>query len=122
MTIFSLANDRVGLVDFPDKTEFNRFRKHKFVNAKRLKSYPAAKICRLGIDQSIKGQNIGSFLISFIKTMFFVDNKTGCRFLTVDAYRDAIPFYMKNKFTYLCAGDEDASTRLLFFDLNDLIK
>lgn len=44
---FSLANDRISLTDFKDKTEFNHFRKHRFVNEKRLRSYPAAKICRL---------------------------------------------------------------------------
>ena len=49
---FSLANDRISLSDFENKTEFNRFRKHRFVNEKRLKSYPAAKICRLGVDLS----------------------------------------------------------------------
>lgn len=56
---FSLANDRISLADFPNKTEFNRFRKHRFVNEKRLKSYPAAKICRLAVDQSLKGQRVG---------------------------------------------------------------
>ena len=48
---FSLANDRVSMSDFPTKTEFNRFRRHRFVNEKRLKSYPAAKICRLAVSQ-----------------------------------------------------------------------
>ena len=38
---FSLANDRVSLSDFEDKTAFNRFRRHRFVNEKRLKSYLA---------------------------------------------------------------------------------
>ena len=28
---FSLANDRISLTDFKDKTEFNHFRKHRFV-------------------------------------------------------------------------------------------
>ena len=37
---FSLANDKVSLSDFETKTEFNRFRKRRFVNEKRLKSYP----------------------------------------------------------------------------------
>ena len=72
------------------KTEFNRFRKHRFVNEKRLKSYPAAKICRLGVDLSVKGQSIGSFLLNFIKSYFIIENKTGCRFLTVDAYAAAV--------------------------------
>ena len=29
---FSLANDRVSLTDFDDKTEFNRFRRNLFTN------------------------------------------------------------------------------------------
>ena len=29
---FSLANDRISLTDFKDKTEFNHFRKHRSVN------------------------------------------------------------------------------------------
>ena len=94
---FSLANDRVSLTDFSNKTEFNRFRKYRFVNKKRLKSYPAAKICRLAIDQNLKGQRIGQFLVNFIKSYFLADNKTGCRFLTVDAYAAAIPFYLKQR-------------------------
>ena len=102
---FSLANDRISLSDFENKTEFNRFRKHRFVNEKRLKSYPAAKICRLGVDLSVKGQSIGSFLLNFIKSYFIIENKTGCRFLTVDAYAAAVPFYMKNGFVPL--NDED---------------
>lgn len=117
---FSLANDRVGLAEFPDKTAFNRFRKHKFVNDKRLKSYPAAKICRLGISEELKGQHIGTYLLDYIKTLFLVDTKTGCRFLTVDAYSDAIRFYEKNKFSYLSNADVDSRTQLLFFDLHDL--
>ena len=87
---FSLANDKVSVSDFENKTDFNRFRKKRFINEKRLKSYPAAKICRLGIDISAKGQSLGTFILDFIKSYFVIDNKTGCRFLTVDAYTDAI--------------------------------
>ena len=119
---FSLANDRISLSDFENKTEFNRFRKHRFVNEKRLKSYPAAKICRLGVDLSVKGQSIGSFLLNFIKSYFIIENKTGCRFLTVDAYAAAVPFYMKNGFVPLNDEDVDSATRLFYFDLNDIVK
>ena len=114
---FSLANDKVALNDFESKTEFNRFRKHRFVNEKRLKSYPAVKICRLGVDLSMKGQYIGTFLLNFIKSYFVIGNKTGCRFLTVDAYAGAVPFYLKNGFIPLNDEDADADTRLLYFDL-----
>ena len=117
---FSLANDKVSLSDFENKTEFNRFRKTRFVNEKRLRSYPAAKLCRLGVDESMKGLSIGTMLLRFIKSYFVIDNKTGCRFLTVDAYADAIPFYLKNGFAPLNDADKDDDTRLLYFDLNDV--
>lgn len=119
---FSLANDRVSLTDFENNTEFNRFRRHRFVNEKRLKSYPAVKICRLGIDLSVKGCGIGSELLDFIKSYFIVNNKTGCRFITVDAYAAAVPFYLKNGFEPLTTDDADAYTRLLYFDLDEVIE
>lgn len=118
---FSLANDRVSLGDFESRTEFNRFRKHRFVNEKRIKSYPAAKICRLAVSCELKGERIGQFLINFIKSYFISENKTGCRFLTEDAYSAAIDFYKKQKFMELTTEDESAPTRLLFFDLNDIV-
>ena len=60
---FSLANDKVSLSDFENKTEFNRFRRNRFVNEKRLRSYPAVKLCRFGVDESLKGQSIGTILL-----------------------------------------------------------
>ena len=45
------------------------------------------------------------------------DNKAGCRFITVDAYTDAIPFYLKQGFLPLSKEDEGADTRLLYSDL-----
>lgn len=117
---FSLANDRVSISDFENKTEFNRFRKKRFVNEKRIKSYPAAKICRLGIDMSAKGQSLGTFILDFIKSYFVIDNKTGCRFLTVDAYTEALPFYRKNNFLPLSEDANNDHTALLFFDLDEI--
>ena len=117
---FSLANDRVSLSDFEDKTAFNRFRRHRFVNEKRLKSYPAVKICRFGVDLMVK-KHIGTRVLNFIKSYFIEDNKTGCRFITVDAYSSAIPFDLKNGFEPLTSDDENDATRLLYFDRNDIV-
>ena len=117
---FSLANDRVSLNDFDDKTEFNRFRRNRFVNEKRMKSYPSVKICRLGINKDFHGKGIGSMLLNFIKSYFLEENKTGCRFITVDAYNNAIPFYQNNDFQYLKKEESDTVTRLLYYDLNDI--
>lgn len=68
----------------------------------------------------MRGMSVGSFLLDFIKRYFTANNKTGCRFITVDAYAAAIPFYLHNGFVPL--NDEGAGdpTRLLYFDLNDL--
>ena len=63
---------------------------------------------------------LGTYLLNFIKTFFVVNNKTGCRFLTVDAYAAAIPFYQKNGFVPLNDDDKNAPTRLLYFDLRDI--
>lgn len=79
---FSLANDRVSLSDFENKTAFNRFRRHRFVNEKRLKSYPAVKICRLGIDLSAKGFRVGSELLYFIKSYFTNKKKRSRSFIS----------------------------------------
>ena len=117
---FSLANDRVSLTDFENKTEFNRFRKSRFVNEKRIRSYPSVKICRLGINKDFHGKGIGSILLNFIKSYFIENNKSGCRFITVDAYNNAIPFYQNNDFQYLRKEEDDIVTRLLYYDLNDI--
>ena len=118
----SLANDKVAITDFKDRTEFNRFRKKRgFPNEKRLKSYPAVKLCRLGVETSAKGRQIGTTVLDYIKSMFVIENKTGCRFLTVDAYLDAVPFYEKNGFRRMNAEDNDPHTRLMYYDLMDIV-
>ena len=118
----SLANDKVAITDFKDKAEFNRFRKKRgFPNEKRLKSYPAVKLCRLGVDETVKGQQIGTTVLDYIKWMFVFENKTGCRFLAVDAYLKAVPFYEKNGFRFMNAEDNDPHTRLMYYDLMDIV-
>lgn len=117
---FSLANDRISITDFPNNTAFNRFRKRKFVNEKRLKSYPAVKLCRLAVARDFQGCSLGSCLLDFVKTYFVNDNKTGCRFLTVDAYVNAVPFYEKNEFEALDEWDSNRNTRLFYYDLSNV--
>ena len=116
---FSLANDKISIDDFNNNTEFNRFRRHRFANEKRIKSYPAVKICRLGIDNDFHGYGVGSMLIDFIKSYYKRGNNAGCRFLTVDAYHNAVTFYERNSFHQL--QQEEKKTKLLYYDLNDII-
>ena len=117
---FSLAHDKVSVSDFESNTEFNRFRRKRFVNEKRLRSYPAIKLCRLGVAISAKGNSIGTNLLKYIKTLYSLDNRAGCRFLTVDAYNNAVPFYKRNGFLPLSTEDYEQPTQALFFDLNDI--
>ena len=80
-------------------------RKQGFPNEKRLKSYPAVKLCRLAVDKQAWGNQIGSGILDYIKSMFVINNKTGCRFITVDAYLAAVPFYEKNGFRMMNQED-----------------
>ena len=117
---FSLAHDRISLTDFPSNSAYNRFRRQFFAQGKMFKSYPALKICRLATDKKFRGEGIGTMMINMIIASYKADNKAGCRFITVDAYADALPFYYKQGFTPLSKEDEDSPTRLLYFDLENI--
>ena len=41
--------------------------------------------------------------------------------LTVDAYLSAIPFYEKNGFIQLTQKEEDDHTRLMYFDMMEMV-
>ena len=96
--------------------------RRKIPHLKRgFEMFPAVKITRLGIQRKQQKCGIGTALLTVIKHFFLEDNRTGCRFITVDAYRGAVPFYEKNGFTRTLAPedeDPDAPTISLFFDLS----
>ena len=132
---FTISNDSIKTTNLPNA------RKKKVSKAiprpKQMRSYPAVLIGRLGVHKefrNIKGeeQRIGDQLMDFIKS-WFVDgaNKTGCRFIVVDAYNSfkALRYYTGNGFIELFGTeeqekeftgipeDQDLDTRLMFFDL-----
>jgi len=80
---------------------------------------PAVKIGRLATGEQWAGNGVGTFVINFIKAWFTEGNKTGCRFIIVDAYNNdkTISFYEKNGFTFLLTTDTKDTTRLMVFDL-----
>lgn len=90
---FSLLNDRVHLKEESNSTR-NRVNR-AIPNQKRINSYPAVKIGRLAVSEEFSNQGIGCQILDFVKTLFTFNNRTGCRFITVDAYRRALPFYAK---------------------------
>lgn len=122
---FSMANDRIGIEDFDSNNQFNRFRRRSYENSKRIKHYPAVKLCRFAVDSGFKHNGLGTRLLNLIKYFFFEDNKSGCRYITVDARCDAVEFYEKNGFRRLYemehSTDIDAlvpdETVLMYYDL-----
>ncbi len=82
-------------------------------------SYPAVKIGRLGVHKEFQRDGIGTHLVNMVKTLFVTNNRTGCRFVTVDAYNqeNVLNFYQKNGFDFLTDKDISKPTRAMFFDL-----
>lgn len=116
---FSLFNDKVTRSDnsVPFWNRLNR----RIANEKRRKHYPAVKIGRLAVSSDFENLGMGSNIIELIKFWFTSNNRTGCRFITVDAYRAALSFYQKNNFHFLTDTDKYDLTRLMYYDLRKLI-
>jgi GNAT superfamily N-acetyltransferase len=113
---FSLSNDKIQRAE--NKPIWNRLNRHiKF--EKRRSSYPAVKLGRLGIDRDFQSTGVGTLLLKFIKNFVMADTKTGCRFITVDAYNNekTLRFYRKHDFEFFLENDTHEKTRLMFFDL-----
>lgn len=130
--MITLANDSVKL-KLISSAALNRLQRG-VMNSKRGINFPAVLIGRLGVSSEDRGKglNIGSQIIDFVKMWFrSSDNKTGCRFIVVDAYNNdrTIHFYKKNGFKLLYGTeldereflelneDEPLKTRFMFFDL-----
>ena len=78
---------------------------------------PSVKIGRLAVAKNYEGHDIVSDILNFIKIAFTNKNRTGCRFITLDAYADVVDFYLKNGFNFFTDKDKNDKTRLMYFDL-----
>jgi GNAT superfamily N-acetyltransferase len=117
IAFFSVLNDKISVEDVDTKSRWKRIRA-KMPRNKQFKSYPAVKIGRFAVCNSYKGKKLGTALLDYIKYLFIDNNRTGCRFITVDAYSQSLNFYEKNGFKYLTESDKGADTRLMHFDLS----
>lgn len=115
---FSVQNDKIALEDFPTRSQYNKARS-KIAHKKSHKSYPAVKIGRLGVGEKFTGLGYGRGIVDFVKIMFLTNNRTGCRFMLVDAYNDKIDFYKNNGFKLLRPFENKGRTQLMFCDLLD---
>ena len=132
---FTLANAGVRVSDLPNarkkKIEIN------IPHVKSLKDYPAGLVARLGVSKDFRSLHIGSDVLSYIKLWFLEPyNKTGCRFMIVDAYNEpaTMAFYEQNDFKTVFSteqqekdyrhldSDVPLSTRLMYYDLMNTAK
>ena len=116
---FSLLNDKVSRLDATGSSW--KHLKKLFPRSKHFSSYPAIKIGRLAVDLKYEGQGIGKELMKQIKESIAKGSKISAfRFLTVDAYLSAVPFYEKNGFKMLLGNDDNKHTRAMYFDMLEL--
>ena len=125
VAFISFLNDSIRLEEETDskkkkKTNFFRYlRRHIPLPKRNYSSYPAVKIGRLGVETPYQGNSIGTLVLNMSKKLFLTQNRTGCRFVTVDAYNTprVIEFYRDNGFDFLSDEDEKRDSRTMFFDL-----
>ena len=114
LALLDFCNDAVRIEKYRGKIEIDECKKLSFL--------PAVKLTRLGVAKQFQGLSIGSHILNMIKKFFTVDNRTGCRLITVDAYNSprVLNFYVKNGFQPFNDKDKSKKTRSLFFDLKRL--
>jgi GNAT superfamily N-acetyltransferase len=114
---FSVLNDMIINKDPETNKRISNKLQRKIPYVKHRSSYPAVKIGRFAVHKDYQRDGIGTKLIDTIKVSFTINNKTGCRFITADAYKVALEFYKRNGFDFLTDADKDEDTRLMYFDL-----
>ena len=135
ITAFSLSNDSIRITNSLKEEDKEHFLEEAELRDKTMKRFPSVLIGRFATDTNFEGKGYGSAVMEFIKTLFRINNRTGCRFLIVDAYNNhrTLHFYEKNGFKYLIEDEESEATyvgvsknklplntRLMYFDLLDI--
>ena len=132
VTAFTLANDSIRLTNKLAEEYKEIFLEDTDLRDKSIKRFPDVLIGRLGTSTKFAHQGYGSAVMDFIKNLFRESNKTGCRFIIVDALNnaDTLHYYERNGFRYLVederleakyvgigVGHLPLHTRLMYFDL-----
>ncbi len=125
VAFFSIFNDSIKVEDFKStsKTALKRLISQIVPHGKRhLKYFPAIKIGRLAVSNTIQKSGIGRDLVNFIFNFAIEHNqKCACKFISVDAYAASLTFYEKMGFVYLSEMDNNEETRQMYFDLTPII-
>ena len=132
VTAFTLANDSIRLTNKLAEEYKESLLEDTDLREKSIKRFPAVLLGRLGTSTKFAHQGYGSAVMDFIKNLFRENNKTGCRFIIVDALNNTgtLRYYERNGFHYLVederleakyvgigVGRLPLHTRLMYFDL-----
>ena len=88
-----------------------------------MSNYPATLIGRLGVNKDFSGKGIGTELMTFLKAWLLEkENRTACRFLTVDAYNNekTLKYYENNGFKYLFSTEQQEKQYIRMLEYNQL--
>ena len=109
-SMFTISNGSV------QARQMRRSLRDKVPYPKRLiHNYPSVLIGRLAVSKDFQGHGIGSEILDFLKIWFSDShNKTGCRFLAVDAYnaQPVLKFYGNNEFSFIFKSENEERTSL----------
>jgi GNAT superfamily N-acetyltransferase len=87
----------------------------------RYKHYPAVKIARLAVDQSVQGAGLGKYLVDLALGIAKreVSPSVGCRFVMVDSKKNSVKFYERCGFTMLDTAPNKARPEpVMYVDLS----
>lgn len=129
---FSLSNDGIQKALLSNNARRGIVKKIPFVKAAKVDTFPAVLIGQLGVSKEFQKKKVGSDVLSVIKASLLSNIYiTACRFLLVDADRNAVEFYEKNGFKLVYKNEVDEknafgiksegelSTRFMRFDIKD---
>lgn len=131
VSAFTVSNSMLPIDIFPRKVRDRINKNVPFV--KRHVQHPAVLIGQLAVFDGYNHLGIGDEVLDYIKAWFTsTDNKTGCRYLIIDAvnHPKVLDFYIRNGFKFIFNDIEDEikymeldlepeykRTRLMYFDL-----
>jgi GNAT superfamily N-acetyltransferase len=114
---YSLINHSMTPKDAITKKDWAQFKETVSLNNEPFYSIASVNIGFMGVDKHFQNCGVGHFIIETIKKDVFSKQISGSRFITVNAYKEVIPFYQKKGFTFFTTADKKHDTRLMYYDL-----
>ena len=122
---YSIFNDsfRIEDISFSSKNAIKNFLRRLLPHPKRhLKHYPAIKIGRLAISKQAQQLGLGRKIMDTVIDYAIKQNEQcACKFILVDAYKNAAGFYEKMQFEYFSDNDLNDETRQMYLNITPIV-